>query len=249
MQASWSPSGRRIAYWGMPSGTGQRDLWTLDVGADKAEPVRVTADVAIDWNPVWSRDGGRLYFASDRGGTMNVWSVPLDEASGRVLGEPEALTLPAPGAGFLSLSRDGRQLAYTAQQSRSRLFRAELDPRTGALEGALRPALELASDYWMPDVSPDGKLVVLAAAGPREDLYLVGADGSGFVQLTDDEARDRGPRFSPDGERIAFYSNRGGRYSLWLINRDGSGLRRLSERPTVAPPVWSPDGTRLAADA
>src|SRR5262249_13646681 len=64
---------------------------------------------------------------------------------------------------------------------------------------------------------------------------------------TDEPGRHRGPRWSPDGARIAFYSDRGGSYELWTIRPDGSGLMQVTTG-TNSPsfPVWSPDGTRIA---
>ena len=71
-------------------------------------------------------------------------------------------------------------------------------------------------------------------------------DGTGLHQLTDDVYKDRGPRWSPDGTRIAFYSNRTGAYEAWLINPDGSGLKQLTNsKSDVLYPVWSPDGKRI----
>jgi Tol biopolymer transport system component len=247
VQPSVSPNGRRVAFWAVPPGTGQRDVWTLALDG-RAAPVRVTDDAAVDWNPVWSRDGRALYFASDRGGTMNLWRVAIDEQTGAVQGRPEAVTTPVSGLAFASLARDGSRLAYAGIHVVTRLSRAAFDPRRGVASGALEPVLELSREFWMPDVSPDGSQIVLGSAGPREDLYLVGADGKGFTQLTDDEARDRGPRFSPDGRRIAFYSNRDGRYAMWVVERDGSGLRRVSppEPAVFGAGTWSDDGTTLA---
>ena len=112
VQPSWSPNGFRIAYWaalGKGRIEGQRDIYTIP--AEGGTPVAVTADAAIDWNPVWSADGRHLYFSSNRGGSMNVWRVAIDERSGQVSGPAEALTAPSAFAGHLSVSRDGRQLA------------------------------------------------------------------------------------------------------------------------------------------
>src|SRR5947199_234065 len=86
VQPSWSPNGLRIAYWGA-SPSGQRVIW--NVPAEGGEAVQVTTGTSVDWNPVWSPDGRYLYFASDRSGVTNLWRLPLDERSGRVLGKPE----------------------------------------------------------------------------------------------------------------------------------------------------------------
>lgn len=99
------------------------------------------------------------------------------------------------------------------------------------------------------DLSPDGeRLVYTTVADTQEDLALLNSDGSGEPRwLTDDEYKDRGPRWSPDGKRIAFYSTRSGSFEIWLINADGTGLRRLTEagNDKAFNPVWSPDGKKL----
>jgi len=67
-------------------------------------------------------------------------------------------------------------------------------------------------------------------------------DGSDLRDLTDDNFRNDGwPRWSPDGKRIAFTSRRTGNYELWVINRDGSGLRQLTESKGGHYSTWSPD--------
>jgi len=100
-QPCWSPHAQRIAYWARRPGSTDRDLWT--VSPKGGEPLQVTTDSFTDWDPVWSPDGRYLYFSSDRGGSMNLWRVPLAEKSGRVLGPPEPVTTPAPYSGYISL--------------------------------------------------------------------------------------------------------------------------------------------------
>ena len=73
------------------------------------------------------------------------------------------------------------------------------------------------------------------------------SDGSERRQLTDDLARDRGARWSPDGQWIAFYSDRTGTYEIWTVRPDGSGLRELTDTTDDADvPVWSPDESLMA---
>ena len=70
-------------------------------------------------------------------------------------------------------------------------------------------------------------------------------DGSGLRQLTNDAAKDREPQWSPDGRRIAFYSNRSGQWEIWAIHPDGSGLKQLTYAGLALRASWSPDGRWL----
>src|SRR5438093_3423860 len=73
---------------------------------------------------------------------------------------------------------------------------------------------------WMSlDVSPDGKDIVFDMLG---DLYVIPMAGGDAKSLTHGVAWDEHPRFSPDGKRIAFTSDRGGGDNIWVMNRDGS---------------------------
>ena len=111
VQPQWSPNDHRIAYWALPPTGGQRDIWTIS--AVGGEPVTVTDDAAVDWNPVWSPDGNYLYFSSDRGGSMNLWRVPIDEETGQTLGPPDPVTFGSSSElSGLSISSDGKRLAY-----------------------------------------------------------------------------------------------------------------------------------------
>jgi Tol biopolymer transport system component len=80
-----------------------------------------------------------------------------------------------------------------------------------------------------------------------EDLFIARVDGTQYRRLTDDQFRDRGPAWAPDGKSIAFYSDRSGYYDLWTIRPDGSGLAALTNASGIAGfPAFSPDGTAVA---
>jgi eukaryotic-like serine/threonine-protein kinase len=243
----WSPHGRRIAYWGLRGQSGQRDLWTVRAdGSEARGGVEVTKDAALDWAPVWSGDGQKLYFASDRGGSMNLWRVAIDEASGRVLGAPEPLTTPANWSGAFSLSRDDKRIAFETLDWRSTLLRAAFDPVAEKIVGQPVPILRSTQPMRDHELSPDGTQVAFTRAGTREDLFVARVDGTQYRRLTDDAFRDRGPGWSPDGKRIAFYSDRGGDYEVWAIRPDGSGLEALTATKRSANfPTWSPDGRSI----
>ena len=247
IQPNWSPSGARIAFWGYKQG-GQRDLWTIS--ADGADLAAVTDDAAVDWNPVWSPDGNYLYFASDRGGSMNLWRVSIDEETGKVLGEPETVATPSVYSQHLTFSRDGRNFAYAQAVNHSNVLKADFEQSGG--KAAIGNSTEITRGAMLatnPELSPDGEWIVFDNLGDKqEDIFMIRSDGTGLRQLTDDSYKDRSPRWSPDGKQIAFFSDRLGKYTGWVIDSDGGNLRQathLSEQAWAQTPVWSPVGDKL----
>ena len=78
------------------------------------------------------------------------------------------------------------------------------------------------------------------------DIYVMDADGSNVVQLTDNGFRDVGPSWAPDGRRIAFTSNLDLNTDIYLMDADGSNLLQLTDDPAGDhSPDWSPDGSRI----
>jgi Tol biopolymer transport system component/predicted Ser/Thr protein kinase len=245
-QPSWSPGGRRIAFWFHPPNVGRSVVAT--VARDGGEPVVVTRDASTNWNPVWSPDGKFLYFASDRSGNTGFWRVPIEEETGRVMGEPEAVSTPSAYSRHLSFSRDGRRLLYVQTSQRSNIRAVGFDPRTEKASG--EPFWVTRGDRQVsrPELSPDGaRFVLRVARRSQDDLAVVNRDGTNWRDLTNDESFDRYPRWSPDGRRIAFASDRGGSYEIWTIDTEGANLRQLtqgSERGASFP-LWSPDGRQI----
>jgi dipeptidyl aminopeptidase/acylaminoacyl peptidase len=111
-----------------------------------------------------------------------------------------------------------------------------------------------------PRISPDGRLVAfvvtetdLDANATDSDVWLLALDAGGEAaprRLTRGPGVDRSPRWSPDGCRIAFLSDRAGTTDLWLIDPRGGEARRLTRAPaSLHDPIWSQDGSFLVAGA
>jgi len=105
-----------------------------------------------------------------------------------------------------------------------------------------------------PQLSPDGKWVALVitevnktANKSNSDIWLIPSSGGEAKQLTKSPKQDRHPRWSPDGKQIAYESNSGGSYQIYLLNPLDTGSRQLTSISTEASqPIWSPDGKQIA---
>jgi Tol biopolymer transport system component len=246
LQPAWSPHGNRVAFWGTDR-NGERDVWTVDADATNGKPldrVPVTHDSWTDWSPAWSPDGHYLYFSSDRGGAMNLWRVRVNEKTGGVLGRPEAVTTPSSYSGWTAFAPNGKEFAYVHRLVSSQLYKAPFTP-AGGIQFEKKTQLTAGErSVREPETSPDGSWIVLRVQDPQEDLALIRPDGTGLHRITNDAFNDRSPHWSPDGKQIVFLSNRSGRFEVWSIHPDGSGLRQLTRNGSM-PCVWTPDGILL----
>ena len=114
----------------------------------------------------------------------------------------------------------------------------------------LEPEREIAFTVdkatWLSlDVSPAGDALVLEILG---DLYLLPIEGGKARAITRGMAYDTQPRFSPDGQRIAFVSDRDGPTAVWTVDVDGEDAKKIGsggDRADYASPGWSPDGRHV----
>jgi Tol biopolymer transport system component len=228
----WSPNGHRIAYDG---------IWTIS--ADGGGPVELVATTG-SLNPVWSPDGKSLLFS--RLGqdifSSNIAKIPISEETGKALGEWEPLTFGPEEFRFdITVSRDGKQIAFTEYLRRMNLYKYDFDPSSESTRGEPIPITRGSRRTNFVDCSPDGQHLVFSQ---NDDIVISGADGSDARMLVEGPNRDRQPRWSPDGSKVAFRSE----YGIWFINPDGSGLEQIDTPQGGANhlyPFWSPDGSYL----
>lgn len=97
-----------------------------------------------------------------------------------------------------------------------------------------------------------GKIAFVSSRDGNPEIYTINTDGTDLTRLTNDPAVDEEPAWSPDGQRIAFVSERSGVGSaLYVMNADGSNVIRRTFSSLVSSgfasnPSWSPDGTKIA---
>ena len=105
-----------------------------------------------------------------------------------------------------------------------------------------------------PALSPDGKKIAFVSLLPDQnsEIYIVDAEGTNLVRLTDDPGLDDDPSFSPDGSKILFDSDRDGHKDIYVMDADGNNVTRLTNNPGYDYnifPAFSPDGTQIAFES
>ena len=162
-------------------------------------------------------------------------SCPADRARD-VRSAVLALAIVAASSGLLSHARVAAAQATARPASRAPL----------PLEGTRSLRFTATRGSWMSvDVSPDGQRLVVDLLG---DLYTLPIGGGAATRLTSGMAHDAQPRWSPDGQRIAFISDRSGGNNVWVIAADGRDTVQLSKTSDdlYVSPEWTPDGKYVA---
>src|SRR5947209_8224741 len=96
----------------------------------------------------------------------------------------------------------------------------------------------------------NGKIAFDSDRTGTEQIFVMNADGSGQINLSNNGFYDTNPSWSPDGTKIAFYSSRTSFDQIFVMNADGSGQINLSNNAfDDTNPSWSPDGTKIAFDS
>jgi dipeptidyl aminopeptidase/acylaminoacyl peptidase len=247
----WSPDGRHVAW--VDAFAGRADVAVAPADGS-GPPVVVTADTPVVSVGAY---GGGAYTWSDAD------RLVVAASDGRLV------LVAADGAGSRTLSDIGRAAAPACPAApRWVAFVREGDDRcelvVAPLEGPDEPKVLSRADYaWDPACSPDGALV----AWHEWDLPNMPWDGSRIVVASPDGAaplvvagRDGEavgqPRWSPDGRRLGFVTDRDGWWNVWSVDRSGRDARPVAAEPheQAEPPwgpgqrsfAWSPDGTAVA---
>ena len=242
---SVSPNGRRFAYVeGNAGATEVTRLWTIS--SSGGEAVALTDGRTNVWSPTWSSDGRKVFYVSNRGGSMDLWQQAVAD-DGTSVGEALAVTQ---GLGIRSaaFSPDGKRLAYSRGGRVANVWRVPILSDRPATWGDAKQVTSEHAYIEFVDVSPDGRLLAFSSdRRGNQDLWLMPAAGGQMTALTTDPTPDWNPRWSPDGREIAFYAFRSGNRDIWVMPSRGGPARQLTSDPAQeSNPAWSPDGHEIA---
>ena len=245
----WSPDGTRLVYWEHNETTGKSAIRTSKTDGSDTVTI-VESGESVD-RPVWRPDGKYLAYAAQTGGNWDIWVTSSDgKVTYRLTSGVEMETNP-------KWSPDGTRLAY--KEAPIGDYPLTREAFMTFPNGFSSPALQTwngPQSIQMSDWSPDGRLItytaetVSSSSGDEKVTYLAligDINGGSTIILSGKKTLgDRGPVFSPDGKRIAFWAwDLNYRATLWLVNTDGSNLRQLTYAGFDMYPRWSPDGKKL----
>jgi Tol biopolymer transport system component/DNA-binding winged helix-turn-helix (wHTH) protein len=199
-----------------------------------------------DCSPAFSPDGKTVAFV--RVNSAVVAEVNLISVDG---GEPKRLTFDGAGVSNLTWTAGGREIVFSSRHAgQSRLFKI---PVAG---GSPQWVAASGTDAQYPTFSRQGNRLAWTQNTNDADIFRVAIKAEGEVtklssSLISSTAFDGSPRYSPDGKRIVFVSNRSGSVEIWLSDNDGMNPLRLTSfrGPLVGSPNWSPDGRQIVFDS
>jgi Tol biopolymer transport system component len=218
----------------------------------------VTTGAAADFDPTLSPYGTRIAYRhqTDDDRTTDIYIVDIDGTDARNLSGDDGMPDWGP-----AWSPDGGWIAWNTAARADFGFDLGLMRPDGSGRTEIKPGVFVEYPAWSPDGRQITFMSQVSDAGQQYDVFVMNADGSNVIRLTDAPGEDGWPTWSPDGKTIAFSSNRddcsrssapdclstgdiGPYYTLYLMGPDGSDQRRVS---TLFAQIadWSPDGRYL----
>lgn len=211
------------------------DIFVLSAG----NRTNLTNHPAGDISPVWSPDGTKIAFSSNRDGNWEIYVMNADGTGQRRLTDNQAVdSEPA-------WSPDGDRVIFVsmpAGSSSAEIYTVDVSNKN---------LTRLTNNIWWdfsPAWSPDGNQIAFVSErdGGNAELYLMDKNGGNARRLTESVEPDSNPAWSPDGALIAFDRGEGNDREIFSIRRDGTGETQLTDNMTEdKTPAFSPDGDKI----
>jgi len=251
-EGSFSPDGRHIAYvplrrvfnaWKRYRGGTATPVWIADLSDSRIE--KIPRKDSNDYEPMWV--GDKVYFLSDREGPVTLFSydVKTKEVSRVIPNDGLDLKSASAGPGAIVYEQFGSLNLYDLAGGKTKPLSVSID---GDLLEVRDKFVNVGDSLSSPSLSPNG---VRAAFEARGEIITVPEEKGDARNITNTPgAMERYPAWSPDGQKIAYFSDESGEYELHVRDQKGSGevVRiALEKSPTFYfSPRWSPDNKKIA---
>jgi tricorn protease len=251
-EGSYSPDGSQLAYvpldhafeiWKRYRGGRTSPIWIALL--KDSSIIKIPRDNSNDFNPLWVDQ--RIFFLSDRQGPITLFSYDTRSKNITKVIKNEGFDFKYAGAGpgAIVVEQFGALYLYDLKSGKDR----KLDIRVDADLAEKQPHfLKVAGRITHADISPTGKRAVFEARG---EIFTVPAEKGDIRNITNTPGADeRSPAWSPNGDRIAYFSDESGEYALYIKNQNGLGEAEKIDLGTPGSfyfiPFWSPDGKKIA---
>jgi tricorn protease len=250
--ADLSPDGTKVAYtpfardfrtWKRYQGGWAQDLWIFDLKTNEAK--NITNTPRNERDPMWI--GNKIYFSSDRTGTLNLFSYDPANGATTQLTKSTQWDVRWPSAdesGQIVYESNGELNVFDTRSGSTRHI--SVDVPTDQVDR--RPAQIRVNDRIQDfGISPKGERAIFVARGEVFNAPIEKGVSRNLTRTSG--AHEKGARWSPDGRRISYLSDASGEEEIYVIDALGNGKpEQLTTNGKVMryAPEWSPDGKRLA---
>jgi Tol biopolymer transport system component/DNA-binding winged helix-turn-helix (wHTH) protein len=230
---SWSPDGRQLVY----SGDGALQILTAETGA--VRNLTLPSRCKQAYAPAFSPKSHTIAFTCQiDSGIWEVYTMPADGGAARFV------TAVNSYLGSVAWSRDGERIIVAADPGNLRVV---------SKDGGKQRQLLFAQDASQPAVSPVGERLAYVQSYATTSILKVEIGPNAATHETVMAASTKhqtAPDISPNGEKIAFESERSGYHEVWVASLDGSNALQLSNfHSWTGTPKWSPDGRQIVFDS
>jgi TolB protein len=181
--------------------------------------------------PAWSPDGTKMAFMSFRDGNAEIYVMDVNGSNlRRITRHPNIDSTP-------TWSPAGNQIAFTSDRSGSpQIYIVDAD-------GLNQPQRITTDESWADRATwspaPNNEIAYAARSGPGFDIKIYDVAGRTTRALTNGEGSNESPAFSPTGRHLAFTSTRAGNEQIFVVGRDGNGLKQVTKEGKNFTPNWS----------
>ena len=242
-QVFYTPLYRDFRHWKRYQGGWAEHLFIFDLASHTQKPIAQTKRTERD--PMWI--GDRVCFASDRDGTLNLYSADPATGEARQLTFNKTWDVRWPSTDHVArivYELNGELRIFDTKDGSDRGISITVPSDGGASRPARIPAEKFIESFGL---SPKGERALFVARG---DVFTTPIEKGAVRNLTDSSnAHEKHARWSPDGRKIAFISDLSGEDQLVLMDQDGTSAPEALTKDLAVylyAPEWSPDGKRIA---